>query len=422
MFHLVTRSISASLIGIVLVVGNLGCAFGPMAIQRTHGKYSEAVQRVEEEEFLKNIVRLRYIEVPRNLEVTSIAAQYEISAGAEARPFFSTEAVSSPSEFRGLSSILPFASLAGSSRPTISLTPQDDGSSVRQFLTPISADTITFLVQSGWPVANVMRIWLDRINGVPNWVQPNGPPRDRPSDFMRFRRATELLQVAQDKEMAALFTEERTKEMSGPIPAEAITPAAAVEAAKAGFEFRPRPDGKAWSLIRRERNVVIKLNTPGRGSAEIAELASILNLRADSERFEFVVASGVPDPLANPTAPVDVLRLTPRSTEEAMFYLANAVEIPPEHVKCGLVQMPADGSDPSEATRGVFAIHQCAGHRHKRPPCAYVSVWYRDHWYYIDDRDAASKSTLLLMLQLRQLDFKRQEIGRVPALTLPVGR
>jgi len=49
-------------------------------------------------------------------------------------------------------------------------------------------------------------------------------------------------------------------------------------------------------------------------------------------------------------------------------------------------------------------------------------VWYRDHWYYIDDRDPESKATLLLMLQLRRLDFQRQRIGNVPALTLPLGR
>jgi hypothetical protein len=49
-------------------------------------------------------------------------------------------------------------------------------------------------------------------------------------------------------------------------------------------------------------------------------------------------------------------------------------------------------------------------------------VWYRDHWFYIDDRDQETKATLVLMLQLRRLDFQRQKIGTVPALTLPVGR
>ena len=86
-----------------------GCAFGPRAIEKTHGRYAASVQRVEEEQFLKNIVRLRYTEAPRNLEVAAIATQYEMSAGAEARPFFSTEATGDM--FRSFRSVLPFASV-----------------------------------------------------------------------------------------------------------------------------------------------------------------------------------------------------------------------------------------------------------------------------------------------------------------------
>src|SRR5258707_1277293 len=33
------------------------------------------------------------------------------------------------------------------------MNPADDSDSVRQFLTPITADTLIFLVQSGWPVS-----------------------------------------------------------------------------------------------------------------------------------------------------------------------------------------------------------------------------------------------------------------------------
>lgn len=39
-----------------------------------------------------------------------------------------------------------------------------------------------------------------------------------------------------------------------------------------------------------------------------------------------------------------------------------------------------------------------------------------------EDRDHDSKATLFLMSQLRQLDFKRQQIGTLPALTLNVGK
>lgn len=422
MVRSVTRAAAAA--GALLaVLAGAGCSFGPRAIEKTHGKYATAVQRVEEEQFLKNIVRLRYVEAPRNLDVAAIAAQYELTAGAEARPFFSTQAArfENPSVYGTFTSILPFASLAGANRPTVSLDPQDDASTTRQFLTPISSDTLVFLAQAGWPVSSVVRIWADRINGVPNWVPASGPPRNVQPDFERFQRAAELLQAAQDKELMSVKAEDRTTEMSDPLPADAVNGAAVAQAAKDGFEFR-RSGAAGWVLVKKERRLVLAVSPLGKGAPEIAELETLLNLKPGWERYELVVASGVTDPAKNPAAPDSAFRLTPRSTAQALFFLANGVSVPADHVAGGLVRLPADGSDPAEATRDLFRVHSCPGHPHRRPPCAYVAVWYRDHWFYIDDRDTESKATLLLMLQLRRLDFKRQEIGSVPALTLPVGR
>jgi hypothetical protein len=265
-----------------------------------------------------------------------------------------------------------------------------------------------------------MRIWADRLNGVPNWVPASGPPRDVPPDYERFRRATELLQAAQDRELVSVKAEDRTTELSDPLPAAAVSGAAAAQAAKDGFEYRRKGDD--WVLVKREQRLVLQVNPRGRNAPELIELAALLNLKNGETRYELVVASGVPDPAKNPTEPDAVFRLTPRSTAQALFFLANGVAVPPEHVEGGLVRLPADGTDTAEATRGLFHVHTCPGHPHKPPACAYAAVWYRDHWFYIDDRDLESKATLLLMLQLRRLDFQRQQIGNIPALTLPVGK
>jgi hypothetical protein len=135
-----------------------------------------------------------------------------------------------------------------------------------------------------------------------------------------------------------------------------------------------------------------------------------------------VIATEPPETRA--AAPFTELRLRPRSTAQVHLYLGHGIELPPAHVAAGLVQ-PAVGpdgqpSDDSEITRGLFAVHTCAGH--KPPPEAYVAVHYRGHWFYIDDRDLASKATFVLVLQLSSLDFQRQRLGAGPALTLPVGR
>ena len=54
-------------------------------------------------------------------------------------------------------------------------------------------------------------------------------------------------------------------------------------------------------------------------------------------------------------------------------------------------------------TAGLFTVHTCKGH--KPPATAYVAVKYRDYWYYVNDRDQASKTTFALTLELSRLDF-----------------
>ena len=73
---------------------------------------------------LRNLVRMRYNETPLDLNVSSIAAQYELDGAAEAKPFFD---VPNPagSTFRPFSRVLPDVSVSGSNRPTITLVPGD---------------------------------------------------------------------------------------------------------------------------------------------------------------------------------------------------------------------------------------------------------------------------------------------------------
>ncbi len=402
-----------------------GCAFGPKQLERTHALYSEAVRTVDEQELLLNVVHTRYSESPRALDVASIAAQWELAASAEARPFFGTPNANNFG-FKSFIAILPAFMFASSDRPTVSMKPSLDATGVRQFLTPISGETLVFLAQSGWPVSSVMRLWVERLNGVPNASPTGGPPRDSTTDYTRFRRITDLMQVTKDRELITLHAEDRAKEMSSPIPAESVTSAAIVEAAKNNFEYRRHSDGKSWVLVKVERKLVLILTPGSEEIPEVAELRSLLNLRAGEKQFDFeLVAGGVIDPALHRSEAGTTLRVQPRATAQVFGYLANGVEVPPDHVRCGLVRpiTNAEGQvmDTQDVTDGLFKVHCCQGH--KRPPCAYVAVKYRDYWFYIDDSDNASKESFALVLLLSRLDFKRQRLigDEGPTLTLPVG-
>src|SRR5262249_39625446 len=151
------------------------------------GRYYEAVRSVEEEQFLRNIVHLRYTESPIQLDVGSIAAQYELAGQLEARPFFIAPNPSNSNViFKTFTSILPDALVSAADRPTITLTPGDDGDAVRRFLTPMPAETLALLTETTAPASTVLRLWVDRTNGIPNAPSTTGPQRGVVPDFSRF--------------------------------------------------------------------------------------------------------------------------------------------------------------------------------------------------------------------------------------------
>jgi hypothetical protein len=397
-----------------------GCSFGPRALERTHGRYNESVRRVYEEQLLANIVHERYDETPSETDVTAVTAQYELGGTAEARPFFIAPNPSNSNViFKTFTSILPDLLVTGYNRPTVTLTPAIDDQAVRAFLTPASADDFLFFTQTGGSASTILRLWVERLDGVPNAPPVGSGPCDADPQPERFRRAVELFERVRARELTSIHAEERATEVGGPLPAEAVTAAAAVEAAKSGLEYRPRPDGKTWVLVRRSRRLVLDVSRGAEADPELAELESLLNLQPGRTRYELVVAvGGAPDPLRVPSGPSADLHVWPRSTAQVWAYLANGVEVPAEHLESGAAR-PAAGGGPV-ATAGLFEVHVCGG---KKPPAtAYVAVKYRGYWYYIDDRDGPSKETFALVLQLSRLDFGRRPPTAAPLLTLPAGR
>jgi hypothetical protein len=399
-----------------------GCAFGPQALERSHGLYNEAIRRVDQEQLLRNLVHMRYNEIRLSVNVSSIAAQYELAGGAEARPFFSAPNPAG-STFRTFTSVLPDVNVSGANRPTVTFIPADNGDAIRKFLAPISVETFTFLHQTSWPVSTVARLWVERVNGVPNAATASGPQQDLVPDFERFRRLAALLQMAQDQGLGTVRPEDREVEVSGALPASAITASAAVDAAKNDMEYRQRADG-AWSLVRKERQLVMEMPAAAAGHPVLEEMRSLMNLRPGLTRYDVVDVPGIePDPLFYPTPPSTQVRVSLRSSAQVYFYLANGVEVPPEHLAAGIVRLPRlpDGSmfDTRAVTEGLFTVHACQGH--KPPPTAYVAIKYRGYWYYIDDRDQETKATFALVLSISRLDFAQAQTSG-PVLTLPVGR
>ena len=114
MFH--HKPSVARLSGLIILAGlmSASCAsFGPNKLQSSHLGYNKAVQKAQMEEDLLNIVRLRYLDMPVSLSVSSISAQATFSVGTGGE-FGLVE--DEPS-----ANITPF--IGYSDRPTITFTP-----------------------------------------------------------------------------------------------------------------------------------------------------------------------------------------------------------------------------------------------------------------------------------------------------------
>ena len=185
------------------------CAgIGPGALQRTRVSYNETVKVTSEQEMLLNIVRLRYGDTPSSLAISNIAAQYEFAGGLGATPFFAVGAAP-------FSSVLPGANLGGADRPTLSLTPLDDGEFARRLFTPLTLEGIIYLAKTTWPIQTVFRLYLENLNWIPNAQSASGPTPAQappPSAFNEGMRALQGLQQRGD----IVFGAEQTTSMLGP--------------------------------------------------------------------------------------------------------------------------------------------------------------------------------------------------------------
>jgi hypothetical protein len=382
--------------------------------------YNDALKQVVEEQALLNLVRVRYHDSPMRLDVASIAAQYELNAGVQAQPFFGVNATNTV--IGGVSRILPFGSLQGSNRPTISLTPLDDPETIRNLFRPTTLDSIIFLSETSFPVSTVYRMFVEYLNGVPNAASASGPQRDVVPEFQEFQEIAQMMQILQDRGDLRFVRREEVTELGSRLPAERVTADALVDAARNGFEYRQQENGD-WTVTKRNQRLEMRFSPRAVESPEAQEIRRLLHLKSGSDRYEVTVsAPGETFERENVKEPVRTINISPRSVVQAAFYLANGVSVPPEHAECGLASMGPSAAGGTiewpQITEGLFRV--CSVKQRCRPKDAYAAVKYRGYWFYIDDRDADSKATFSLMMMMTQINQLGVRKGG-PALTLPLG-
>jgi hypothetical protein len=106
------------------------------------------------------------------------------------------------------------------------------------------------------------------------------------------------------------------------------------------------------------------------------------------------------------------LAMQTRSMLEVLGELALAVDVPAAHEADGR----AAPSSRLSAPQPGFRIHSSES----RPGDAFVAVPYRDHWFWIDDRDFLSKRSFSLLILVGAL-AESGTPAQVPAVTISTG-
>ena len=397
-----------------------GCALGPRSVEQSRLRYNEAVKTTAEQQLLLNIVRLRYTDNPSSLAVTAIADQQEVAAGLKAIPFFAADAGGmSFGGYRG--SILPQAELTRATRPTLSYTPQDDNEFTRRLFTPISLEGTAYLAKTTWPISTVFRLYLENLNWVSNAETASGPTPRSPPEFADFLAGITALQRLQDRKLVTLYSEEREQPLTDGVPAGDQTPAAAVEAAKAGFEYRKDAAG-AWAVVRKQTRPVLRVGAVPADDPDFAAFCRAFKLDPTKRTFPLTAENLDPYLAGAPAGGLDRLDLETRSLLQVLFFVAHGVEVPPPHAASGAAPQTFGpdgvGFDWGGVLAGLFKVCWAEGKR--PPPAAAVAVFYRGYWFYIDDRDRDTKATFALLTELSHLELGTKA-GTAPILTLPLG-
>jgi hypothetical protein len=339
-----------------------GCkSIGPGTVPRDRFEYSSAIAESWKRQALLNIIKLRYLEPPTFVDVGQIVSGYSLET-----------AVSLGGNLSSLGAVQGNSVVAGGSarltdRPTITYTPLTGTRFVRALMTPLPPDAVLYTIQSGWPANAVLFASVAVMNGLKN--QEASIAGMTPPD-PKFMRALELFRQIQ---------------------------------ATGAVGLRVRQDAQkqqAIVLTIRSKDVSDDTLTAAR------ELRGLLHL--DPEASELKVAFGA-------TANDDKeLALQTRSMLHIMMTMAAQADVPPEDVAQGRTPPNYLANEPGTESPRLIRIQSSKS----KPADAYVVVNYRNHWFWIDDRDLRSKRSFAFMMML----FSLAETGEkesLPLITIP---
>jgi hypothetical protein len=345
----------------LVTLGLSGCAsIGPGTVARDRFDYISAISDSWKAQMLFNLVKLRYGDAPVFLDVASVITQ----TGVQSTVGVSGSWWQNPS----FSSAAVNALGTYGEKPTVTYLPMSGEKFARSLMTPIPPAAILSFLQAGYPADVVLRLTVHTINGI----------RSRYGYGARMREA--------DPEFFTLVEKLRNLQQSGQI----------------GLRIK-RSGSEAATAI-----VFSKKLSPAI-AADRDDLRQLLGLSPEADEFEVVYGS-----VAANDREIAVLT---RSVLEILTDLSAYTDVPAADVE----QKRTFPSPAPEIVKGapVPPLIRILNSP-KKPDDAFVAVPYGQTWYWIDDKDFASKRLFSFIMFIFTLTEPGDKQG-APIITVPVG-
>jgi hypothetical protein len=342
----------------VLVVLS-GCAgIGPPTVSRDRFDYTAAISDSWKRQMLFNMVKIRYGDAPVFLDVSSVISQYQIAGQINLAATFNNHPWSSSETLGATGNYVD--------RPTITYSPIIGDKFARSLMAPIPPPAVLSLVQAGYPVDLVFRILVQEINGIRN------------------RFGGEARAQSADAEFYPLIEKMRRIQSAGGL-------------------------GMRVTITRKEEtaSLVIMGKREPKIEALSEEVRKILGLGPHISEFNVIYG-------AIPRNDKEIALLT-RSLLEVLVDLSADIEVPVAHVEEKRVSPTfLEGTAKGRKISPLIRIVSSS----EKPSDAFVSVHYRNSYFWIDDRDLMSKRIFSFLMFVFTL-VETGEKGPAPVVTIP---
>jgi len=403
-----------------------GCTVGPKLYKSSFTQYNDVVRQTLDEQMLANLVRMRYLESPIFLQVSSLNTSFSVGGNAGVSGTFPS---GEPNSYG--------ANIGGSysESPTISFSMPESREYYGRLLAPLSAAQVTSLVLAGYDSELVFRTAVRGINGLQNLNADFDYSAEEPAAHAKFREALALIRKLRAEGIVDLELGGKETFWSSPVTidesnalSQVLLLGAASYAMSNDAEIVSYEGGK-WQTHRYEKHMALRFSPASDDSQDAQQLKKLLGLKVDHYNFSIVEAEMVNAEKArgvlgqspgalDPSVIWVEIGMRGRSMFEILQVASKEVQVPARDIELG--KSSANQLKDLQSSTGAtdWLVIKSSD---SKPSDSSLSIQYKGHWFYIDDTDLQSRETFSMLTALFAV-VGGTVPGAHPVLTLPVGR